>query len=101
MPKPKRGTAARKVRSYLPCFDTGELGRHIKYDATPTCRGCPAKPQCTTNKGGRRSTRWGEEGLLEEMAHRVKNNPQMTKHRQQFCEHPFGTMKRALNSGTS
>jgi hypothetical protein len=32
--------------------DTGELGRHIKYYATPTCRGCPAKPQCTTNRAG-------------------------------------------------
>jgi len=33
------------------------------------------------------------------MAPRVKNNPQMRKRRQQLCEHPFGTMKRALNSG--
>lgn len=80
-------------------LDTVELGRHIKYYATPSCRGCPAKPQCTTNKGGRRITRWVEEGVLEEMAQRVKNNPQMMKRRQQLCEHPFGTMKRALNSG--
>jgi transposase len=33
------------------------------------------------------------------MAHRVKDNPQMMKRRQQLCEHPFGTMKRAMNSG--
>ena len=80
-------------------FDTVELGRHIKYYATSSCRGCPAKSQCTTNKGGRRITRWIEEDLLEEMAQRVKDNPQMMKRRQQLCEHPFGTMKRAMNSG--
>jgi transposase len=33
------------------------------------------------------------------MAQRVKGNPQMLKRRQQLCEHPFGTMKRAMNSG--
>jgi hypothetical protein len=33
------------------------------------------------------------------MAQRVRANPQMRKRRQQLCEHPFGTMKRALNSG--
>jgi hypothetical protein len=44
-------------------------------------------------------TRWVEEGLREERAQRVKDNPQMMKRRQQLCEHPFGTMKRALNSG--
>ena len=80
-------------------FATVELRRHLKYYATPSCRGCPAKPQCTTNKGGRRITRWTEEGLLEEMAQRVKHNPQMMKWRQQLCEQPSGTMKRALNSG--
>jgi len=80
-------------------FDTVELGRHSKYDAPPSCRGCPAKPQCPTNQGGRRITRWREEGLLEEMAQRVKDNLQLMKGRQHLCEHPFGTMKRALNSG--
>ena len=32
------------------------------------------------------------------MAQRVKDNPRMMKRRQQLCEHPFGTMKRAMNS---
>ncbi len=77
-----------------------ELGRHIKYYATPRCRGCPLKAQCTTSKGGRRITRWIDEDLLDEMAQRVKENPQLMKQRQQLSEHPFGTMKRAMNAGS-
>jgi transposase len=80
-------------------FDTVEQDRHIKYYATPQCRGCPAKADCTTSKAGRRITRLVDEDLLDEMAQRVKENPQLMKQRQQLSEHPFGTMKRAMNSG--
>ncbi len=63
------------------------------------CRGCPSKHLCTTSADGRRLTRLVDEDLLDEMAIRVKNNPQLMKQRQQLSEHPFGTMKRAMHSG--
>lgn len=33
------------------------------------------------------------------MAHRVKAHPEMMKRRKEIVEHPFGTMKRGMNSG--
>jgi transposase len=80
-------------------FSTTELGRRIRYYATVKCRDCPLKAKCTRNKGGRRITRWVNEELLEEMAERVRENREKMKQRQQMVEHPYGTMKRAMNSG--
>lgn len=80
-------------------FATVESGRHIRYYATPECRGCPVKQKCTRNKGGRRITRWIDEGLLEEMERRVTENPQIMKQRKEIVEHPFGTIKRAMDQG--
>ena len=80
-------------------FATVELGRHIRYYATPMCRGCPVKAQCTRNKGGRRITRWIDEGILEEMEKRVKDNPQVMQQRKEIVEHPLGTIKRAMDQG--
>ncbi len=80
-------------------FDTVELGRHIRYDATAACTGCALKPQCTRNKGGRRITRWGDEQLLEEMEQRVRRRPEVMKRRKELVEHPFGTMKRGWDHG--
>ena len=80
-------------------FATIESGRHIRYYATPACRGCPVKQKCTRNKGGRRITRWVDEHLLEEMGRRVKRNPQLMKQRKELVEHPFGTIKRGMDQG--
>ena len=80
-------------------FETIESNRQIRYYATAKCRGCPIKERCTTNKEGRRITRWVDEQLLEEMARRVRARPELMKQRQQIVEHPFGTIKRAMNQG--
>jgi transposase len=80
-------------------YDTVELGRHIRYYSTKECRTCEIKPKCTRNKRGRRITRWVDEAILEEMNERVKANPDKMKKRKELAEHPFGTMKRAMNSG--
>jgi Transposase DDE domain len=80
-------------------FDTVELGRHLRYYATSACTGCALTPQCPRNKGGRRSTRWVEEQLLEEMAQRVRSRPEVMKRRKELVEHPFGTMKRGWDQG--
>ncbi len=80
-------------------FETIESNRQIRYYATAKCRDCPIKERCTTNKEGRRITRWVDEQLLEDMARRVRARPDLMKQRQQLVEHPFGTIKRAMNQG--
>ena len=80
-------------------FSATEQNRNIKYYASPQCRGCPAKHLCTTSVDGRRLTRLVDEDLLDDMARRVKGNPQLMKQRQQLSEHPFGTIKRTMQSG--
>ncbi len=79
-------------------FNATERDRNIKYYASTECRGCPAKHLCTTSKDGRRLTRLVDEDLLDDMAQRVTENPQLMKQRQQLSEHPFGTIKRSMVS---
>jgi macrodomain Ter protein organizer (MatP/YcbG family) len=80
-------------------FQTEEKGRVIRYYSTPACKTCPLKAKCTQNKRGRRITRWVDEHLLEEMAERLKQKPEIMQQRKQLCEHPFGTMKRGMDAG--
>jgi len=81
-------------------FQTTEQAREIRYYANPAaCRQCPIKAQCTRNKGGRRITRWVDEHLLEAMQARVEAQPEKVKLRKQLAEHPFGTIKQAMNQG--
>ena len=67
--------------------------------ATSACRTCAARALCTTNKGGRRITRWADEHLLDEMAARVNAHPEIVQLRKTLSEHPFGTIKRAMGQG--
>jgi transposase len=80
-------------------FDTVELGRHIRYYSTKECRTCEIKNKCTSNKKGRRITRWVDEAILEQMSERVRANPEKMKKRKELVEHPYGTMKRGMQSG--
>ena len=80
-------------------FSAIEHGRSRRYYATSACRGGALRTQCTRNQGGRRITRREDEGLLDAMAERVRDNPQLMKQRKQIVEHPFGTMKRSMNQG--
>jgi transposase len=79
--------------------DSFELGRHIRYYSTNECRTCEIKSQCTRNKRERRISRWVDEEILERMSERVRANPQKMEKRKELAEHPFGTMKRGMNSG--
>jgi hypothetical protein len=76
-----------------------ELNRQIRYYATSKCLGCPIKARCTTNKSGRRITRWVDEKLLEDMARRVRARQELMQRRQELSEPPFGTIKRGMNQG--
>ncbi len=40
-----------------------------------------------------------DEHLLDAMAERVRSSPQIMRQRKEIVEHPFGTIKRAMNQG--
>jgi transposase len=77
-------------------FSTTERGRDIRYYMASDCKRCPIKVNCTGNDY-RRLTRLEDEALLDDMAVRLKQNPQKYSLRQTLSEHPFGTLKRNMN----
>ena len=68
--------------------------------ATPACRQCPVKNQCTINKRGRRIHRSEHEEVIDRVRERVSQNPEKLKERKCLSEHPFGTMKHGWNQGS-
>jgi len=75
-------------------FSTYELGRSLRYYRASGCAHCSLKSQCTRNQANRTITREEEEQLMDEMAARVKAQPQKLRWRKALVEHPFGTLKR-------
>jgi transposase len=75
-------------------FSTFELGRALRYYRAVGCATCSLKAQCTRNKANRTITREQDEHLMEDMAQRLRAQPQKMRLRKQLCEHPFGTIKR-------
>ena len=78
---------------------TLELGRTIKNYRTRACGRCALKARCTGNQDGRKITRWVDEHLLEAMAAQLRREPGLFRRRKELSEHPFGTMKRAMDQG--
>lgn len=75
-------------------FSTYELGRGLRYYRASACNSCALKKQCTRNKANRTITREDNEELMEQMAERMKAQPEKFALRKQLAEHPFGTIKR-------
>lgn len=73
--------------------------RLLLYYNPEVCRRCPLKAQCTSDRRWRRIARWEGEAVLNTMAVRLAANPQMTRLRRNTVEHPFGTIKHAMNQG--
>jgi transposase len=67
--------------------------------ATGACIGCSIKSRCTTRAKGRIIKRLTNEEVLDRMALRVRGHPEKLGLRKRLVEHPFGTMKRAMNQG--
>ena len=79
-------------------FNSVEQGRPVRSYEVFGCNSCELKSQCSINKKGRRRiTRWVDEAILEGMARRVAENPAKIELRKCLAEHPFGTIKRAMN----
>ena len=78
---------------------TTRHGRKVRYYVSKRCRECGVKHKCTRNERGRRIERWVDEELLEEMARRMRAEPDKVKQRKSIVEHPFGTIKRSMDQG--
>lgn len=77
-------------------FSTHVLGRDIHYYRATGCKTCALKKQCTRNQGNRTITREDNEHLMEQMAGRMKAQPEKFRRRKTLADHPFGTIKRAM-----
>jgi transposase len=67
---------------------------------TNACDTCPLRAQCTTSKKhGRRMRRWVDQAVLERLKERIRGQPELLKERKKLAEHPFGTIKRAMDQG--
>lgn len=70
---------------------------HVKHYKTPHCKNCPVLNHCTKNTGGRGRVieRSKYQDYVDRNNERVKTQKILYNKRQQICEHPFGTIKRA------
>jgi hypothetical protein len=71
--------------------------KEFRVYATKQCQGCPLRAQCTTSKYGRRIKRWVHQEVLGRLQERVRRHPEMLALRKTLSEHPFGTIKVAMN----
>ncbi|WP_427338152.1 transposase [Caloranaerobacter sp. DY30410] len=68
------------------------------YSNFEACKKCVFKDKCTKAKKGREVIRWVHQDLLDEIDKQTKENKEKYKQRQMIVEHPFGTIKRGLDS---
>ena len=73
-------------------FETVGGGLVLNVYATPECRRCSLKPQCTTGPE-RRIRRWEHEAVIDAMQERLTKSPEQMRLRRQTVAHPFGTLK--------
>jgi len=120
VPKPLRGSAvaagliSREEFTYNPDKDVYVCpeGKELKlrrrslvrtnvkldYCDVKACAGCPMLSKCT--KGTYRTvTRYEGDAVLEQMAKRLRENPEILTERRNTVEHPFGTIKQSMNQG--
>ena len=73
-------------------FDTVDKGLIISVYATPECRRCLLKPDCTTGPE-HRIRRWEHEAVIDAMQERLSKAPEQMGLRRQSVEHPLGILK--------
>ena len=89
--------AGEKLR-YRPT--TEEKGRVIEYFVASNCQSCHLLSRCTRSQENRRITRQVDEKLLEDMAKRVRSEPEKVRRRKAIVEHPFGRIKASMGCGS-
>jgi transposase len=83
-------------------FRTKEKGSNKKayrVYRTNACNTCAVRGQCTKARLGRKLRRWVHEEVLERLQHRLRQQPELLKERKKLAEHPFGTIKLAMDQG--
>lgn len=80
-------------------YQTISNGQEVRVHIAKGCTKCALKRKCHRNKYSRRIKRWVHEEVLEEMAQRVRAEPDKVKERKSLVEHPFGTIKRSMDQG--
>ncbi|WP_404516095.1 transposase [Bradyrhizobium ottawaense] len=71
--------------------------KKIEYGNPKACRVCALRSRCTRNI--RHISRLDNEGVLDRMAERVSEKPEILNRRREIVEHPFGTIKQWMNQG--
>jgi transposase len=71
--------------------------KEFRVYATQQCHSCPLRAQCTTSKYGRRIKRWVHHEVLDRLQARMRAHPEILVLRKALSEHPFGTIKVAMN----
>ena len=77
-----------------------EKARGLMHYATKACSSCAVKKKCTNSINGRTIKRLVNEASLERTVRRARDNPEKMKLRKELAEHPFGTIKSAMNQGS-
>ena len=70
----------------------------VDYANSEACRDCPLRPRCT-NAGYRAVSRLENEHVLDRMAARLRQRPDILRRRREIVEHPFGSIKQWMNQG--
>ena len=73
-------------------FGTVDKGLIMNVYATPACRRCLLKADCTTGLE-RRIRRWEHEAVIDAMQEWLSKAPEQMRLRRETVEHPFGTLK--------
>lgn len=73
--------------------------RRIYYANRKACPACPIRSRCTPGTF-RIVTRSANEAVLDRMAERLEQRPDILDCRRETVEHPFGTIKQWMNQGS-
>ncbi len=74
--------------------------KKFDYCNREACKACDIRSKCTKGAMGyRRVSRLENEAVLDRMAVRVKNRPEIMNERRESVEHPFGSIKQWMNQG--
>ena len=73
----------------------GKVGAYsFRRYTTTACKTCDSRHLCTQSRNGRSIDRSQYADVIEQNTHRVRENPDYYRLRQQITEHQFGTLKR-------
>jgi transposase len=77
----------------------GSNKKEYRLYRTAACGACALRSQCTKAKRGRQLRRWIHEEVVDRLKARIGAQPALLKQRKELAEHPFGTIKLAMDQG--